>query len=204
MKEIIFGFLDILTEKILPVTFLAILGISGIVLICGFSFIRRIPGRRITGWLSIGAIVLVISFPYVSESEWRFGEFLVSLPEFIIYAIAVLSLFFNFVAPILTLAVTMILLFRAFTYVARTIQPMLSWFLTFLFSFGSGILFVILFWFCWRAEGGEGHMLPAAIGWLAMFVVISISLCVNIMEKTKRDGESPWIKKIGKNRVSTH
>jgi len=197
MTEVTFDFLDILTEKLLPVTFLAILGISGIVLIYGFSLIRRIPGRRITGWLSIWATVLVISFPYVSGSEYRFGEFLVFLPEFIIYAIAVLSLFLNFVAPILTLAVTTILLSRAFAYVARTVQPILSWVLTVLFSFGSGVFFAVLYWFSWRAETGSGRMVPASVGAAAGFVVISISFCVNVLQKTNSEGKSPRIKKIG-------
>ena len=180
--EVIFDFLDVLTEKVLPIIFLVILGISGVILIFGIPPIKRMPARRITGWLSIGSMVLVISFPYVSESD-RLREFLVSLPEFISIAITLLGFFLFFVAPILTLAVTTILLSRAFTYVATRVHPILSWVLTFLFSFASGVFFAVLYWFSWRAVTGDGRMVLSFVGVGAGFVVISISLYVNVLEK---------------------
>jgi hypothetical protein len=158
--------LDVLTEKVLPIIFLVILGISSVVLIFGIPLIKRMRARRITGWLSIGSMVLVISFPYVSESR-HIGFFLIS------------------VAPILVLAVTTILLSRAFTYVATTVHPILSWVLTFLFSFASGVFFVVLFWFSWRAVTGDSRMGLSFIGVGAGFVVILISLSVNVLQKLR-------------------
>ena len=182
--EVLFDFLDVLTEKVLPIIFLIILGISGVILIFGIPPIKRMPAKRITGWLSIGSMVLVISFSYVSESD-RLREFLVSLPEFISIAITLLGFFLFFVAPILTLAVTTILLSRAFTYVATRVHPILSWVLTFLFSFASGVFFAVLYWFSWRAVTGDGRMVLSFVGVVAGFgfVVISISLYVNVLEK---------------------
>jgi len=181
MIEVIFDFLDVLTEKVLPTIFLAILGISGVILIFGIPPIKHMPAKRITGWLSIGSMVLVISFPYVSESD-RLG-FWVSLPEFISIAILLLGYFLIAVAPILTLAVTTILLSRAFTYVATTLHPILSWVLTFLFSFASGVFFPVLYWFSWRAVTGDGRMVLSFVGVGAGFVLILISLYVNVLEK---------------------
>jgi hypothetical protein len=182
MMEALFDLLDVLTEKVLPIVFLVILGISGMILIFGVSSIRRMRGRRITGWLSIGSMVLVISFPYVSESD-RAGNVFGFFPEFLSFAIAVLGYLLFFVAPILTLAVTTILLSRAFTYVATTVHPILSRILTFLFSFGSGVFFAILYWFSWRAVTGDGRMMLAFVGMGAGLVVICISLYVNVLEK---------------------
>ena len=181
--EVPFDFLYVLTEKVLPIIFLVILGISGVVLIFGIPPIKRMPARRITGWLSIGSMVLVISFPYVCESDQLMG-FGRSLPEFISIAITLFYIFLISVAPILTLAVTTILLSRAFTYVATTVHPILSWVLTFLFSFASGVFFTILYWFSWRAVvTGDSRMGLSFVGVGAGFVVIFISLYVNVLEK---------------------
>ena len=177
-------FLVVLTEKVLPPIFLVILGISGMILILGISFIRRMPGRRITGWFSMGSMVLVIFFPYVPEAVWL-GKSSPFLHGFVIIAIAMLSSLLPFVAPILTLGVTTILLSRALTYVVATVQPILSWVLTLLFSLGSGIFFTILYWFSWRGETGEGLIVPASVGALAGSVVIFISFCVNVLEKQR-------------------
>ena len=177
-------FLAVTTEKVLPLIFLVILGISGMILILGISPIRHMPARRITGWLSISSMVLVIFFPYVIESSWLW-EISAFHPEFVTIAIAMLSSLFPFIIPILTLGVTTILLSRASTYVVAMIQPIPSWVLTILFSFGSGVFFVILYWFSWRAETGEGRMVPAAVGALAGAVIIFISFCVNILEKER-------------------
>ena len=186
-------------EKVLPVIFLVILGLSGMALIFGFSSIRRIPGRRIAGWLSITSTVLVISSPYLD----RINEFFVFLPEFIFNIMAPLG-FLGFFLPSLTsiliLAVTTILLSRAFALVVTTVRPILSWVLTLLLSFGSGVFFVVLFWFSWRAWTGDSRMVLSFVGVVAGFVVICISFCVNFLQKIKCEVESRRIKKTGRNR----
>lgn len=174
--EVIFDFLDVLTEKVLPPILLVILGISGMILISGIPSIRHIPRWRITGWLSICSMVLVISFPYVYsyDSDWL-RIFFLSLPEFIHIIVVLLASFLFFLAPFLTLALATIFLSRAFMYVARTVRPVLSWALIFLLSLGSGVFFTVLYWFSWRAMEGEGRLLPSFVGTMGgIFVLFSV------------------------------
>lgn len=63
--------LGIPVERILGICFLIVLGIGAAACIFGISSVGNMPGRKITGWLAIGSIILILIFPYCERNpEW--------------------------------------------------------------------------------------------------------------------------------------
>ena len=169
--------LGIPVERMLGICFLIVLGIGAAACIFGTSSIRNMPGRKITGWLALGSIILILIFPYCERNpEWL--DRLVGDNIILILIFGPLSFYSTVIVPSLSI----ILLSRALTYIFKSTPAVISWISAIFFGSASSVLYMVLFWFSFRFVEGERGMAVAAYSLVGGIVTGIIFLFVNIIE----------------------
>jgi hypothetical protein len=137
-------------------------------------------GRKITGWLTIGSIILILIFPYCERNpEWL--KRLVGGTLILIFIFGPLWFYSTVIVP----GLSIILLSRALTYIMKSSPSVISWISAIFFGVASCVLYIVLFWFSFRSVEGERGIAVAYYSLLGGVATGFISLFVNIIEKLR-------------------